>query len=82
MSYLRNSKQQKNWRMWKKGKQWICGAILFLTVMSFSAGETLATEMNAADSQAIGASESGEEVPENVVEAEGEIKATEEEEIV
>ncbi|MBC2262875.1 leucine-rich repeat domain-containing protein, partial [Listeria sp. FSL L7-0091] len=42
----------------------------------------LATEMNAADSQAIGASESGEEVPENVVEAEGEIKATEEEEIV
>ncbi|MBC1339379.1 KxYKxGKxW signal peptide domain-containing protein [Listeria innocua] len=20
----------KNWRMWKKGKQWLCGAALFL----------------------------------------------------
>ncbi|TYU99899.1 hypothetical protein FZ054_15990, partial [Listeria monocytogenes] len=32
LSYLRKEKQQKNWRMWKKGKQWICGSALFLTV--------------------------------------------------
>ncbi|MBC1904688.1 KxYKxGKxW signal peptide domain-containing protein [Listeria innocua] len=24
----------KNWRMWKKGKQWLCGAALFFTVVS------------------------------------------------
>ncbi|MBC1353891.1 leucine-rich repeat domain-containing protein, partial [Listeria innocua] len=68
--------------MWKKGKQWICGSALFLTVMSFSTGEILAAEMDAADSQAIGASESGEALPENVVETEEEKGATEEEEIV
>ncbi|HBC0574144.1 TPA: KxYKxGKxW signal peptide domain-containing protein, partial [Listeria monocytogenes] len=42
MSYLRKGRQQKNWRMWKKGKQWICGSALFLTVMSFSTEEILA----------------------------------------
>ncbi|EHK4067825.1 leucine-rich repeat domain-containing protein [Listeria monocytogenes] len=82
MSYLRNSKQEKNRWMWKKGKQWICGSALFLTVMSFSTEEILATEMDAADSQVIGASESGEALPENVVETEEEKGATEEEEIV
>ncbi|MBC1480304.1 KxYKxGKxW signal peptide domain-containing protein, partial [Listeria seeligeri] len=43
--------QQKNWRLWKKGKQWVCGATLFFTVVASPGLTVLATEVNAAESE-------------------------------
>ncbi|EBF5152534.1 hypothetical protein FH008_15555, partial [Listeria monocytogenes] len=42
--------KQKNWRMWKKGKQWLCGAALFFTVISSPGMIVLADEVNSGNS--------------------------------
>ncbi|MBT0175839.1 leucine-rich repeat domain-containing protein [Listeria seeligeri] len=44
--------QQKNWRLWKKGKQWVCGATLFFTVVASPGMAILAAEVNATESPA------------------------------
>ncbi|EBF5116911.1 hypothetical protein FHZ94_13890, partial [Listeria monocytogenes] len=51
---------QKNWRMWKKGKQWLCGAALFFTVVSSPGMLVLADEVNSGDATEVIA---GEEAP-------------------
>ncbi|MBC2140531.1 leucine-rich repeat domain-containing protein, partial [Listeria innocua] len=55
-----SEQKQKNWRMWKKGKQWLCGAALFFTVVSSPGMLVLADEVNSGDSTEVTA---GEEVP-------------------
>ncbi|MBC2237086.1 KxYKxGKxW signal peptide domain-containing protein [Listeria innocua] len=49
MKFSRGSTQQKNWRLWKKGKQWLCGATLFFTVISSPGMAVLAAEGNAVE---------------------------------
>ncbi|HBC0573698.1 TPA: leucine-rich repeat domain-containing protein, partial [Listeria monocytogenes] len=62
MRFSRKEREQaqKNWRMWKKGKQWLCGAALFFTVVSSPGMLVLADEVNAGDSTEVIA---GEETP-------------------
>ncbi|EAC4256962.1 hypothetical protein EIB81_14110, partial [Listeria monocytogenes] len=51
MRFTRKAREQKqkNWRMWKKGKQWLCGAALFFTVVSSPGMTILAAEGNAVE---------------------------------
>ncbi|TYV30961.1 leucine-rich repeat domain-containing protein, partial [Listeria monocytogenes] len=52
MRFSRKEREQtqKNWRMWKKGKQWLCGAALFFTVISSPGMIVLADEVNSGNS--------------------------------
>ncbi|MBC2262708.1 LPXTG cell wall anchor domain-containing protein [Listeria sp. FSL L7-0091] len=52
MKFPREEKQ-KNWRMWKKGKQWICGAALFFTVVASPGMLVLADEVNTGNSTTV-----------------------------
>ncbi|EBF5152494.1 leucine-rich repeat domain-containing protein [Listeria monocytogenes] len=46
-------KKQKNWRMWKKGKQWICGAAMLFTVLASPGMIVLADEVNSIESTTV-----------------------------
>ncbi|EBF5152589.1 hypothetical protein FH008_15860, partial [Listeria monocytogenes] len=72
-------RKQKNWRMWKKGKQWLCGAALFFTVVSSPGMLVLADEVNAGNSTAVTAGEVETPLPEESTENEVE-EITEEDE--
>ncbi|MBC2140592.1 leucine-rich repeat domain-containing protein, partial [Listeria innocua] len=66
MRFSRKAREQKqkNWRMWKKGKQWLCGAALFFTVVSSPGMLVLADEVNAGNSTAVTAGEVEAPIPE------------------
>ncbi|MBC2261224.1 KxYKxGKxW signal peptide domain-containing protein, partial [Listeria sp. FSL L7-0091] len=64
--------KQKNWRMWKKGKQWLCGAALFFTVVSSPGMLVLADEVNAGDATEVTAGDETPPLPEGSTENEGE----------
>ncbi|WP_185561955.1 leucine-rich repeat domain-containing protein, partial [Listeria innocua] len=68
---------QKNWRMWKKGKQWICGAALFFTVVSSPGMLVLADEVNSGDATEVTAGEEAPPLPEESTENEMEGAAEE-----
>ncbi|MBC1904798.1 KxYKxGKxW signal peptide domain-containing protein, partial [Listeria innocua] len=68
---------QKNWRMWKKGKQWICGAALFFMVVSSPGMLVLADEVNAGDATEVTAGEEAPPLPEESTENEMEGAAEE-----
>ncbi|EBF5117001.1 hypothetical protein FH008_13480, partial [Listeria monocytogenes] len=72
-----SEQKQKNWRMWKKGKQWLCGAALFFTVVSSPGMLVLADEVNSGDSTEVTAGEEVPPLPEGSTENEVE-EATEE----
>ncbi|TYV02526.1 KxYKxGKxW signal peptide domain-containing protein [Listeria monocytogenes] len=74
-----SEQKQKNWRMWKKGKQWLCGAALFFTVISSPGMIVLADEVNAGNSTAVTAGEVETPIPEEATENEVE-EVTEEDE--
>ncbi|EHD1588456.1 hypothetical protein JR590_002223, partial [Listeria monocytogenes] len=63
--------------MWKKGKQWLCGAALFFTVVSSPGMLVLADEVNAGDATEVTAGEEAPPLPEESTENEVE-GATEE----
>ncbi|EBF5152536.1 hypothetical protein FH008_15565, partial [Listeria monocytogenes] len=81
MRFTRKAREQKqkNWRMWKKGKQWLCGAALFFTVISSPGMLVLADEVNGGNSTAITAGEVETSLPEGSTENEVE-EVTEEDE--
>ncbi|MBC2137539.1 KxYKxGKxW signal peptide domain-containing protein, partial [Listeria innocua] len=81
MRFTRKAREQKqkNWRMWKKGKQWLCGAALFFTVVSSPGMLVLADEVNDGNSTAITAGEVETPLPEEATENEVE-EVTEEDE--
>ncbi|EBF5117196.1 hypothetical protein FHZ94_15430, partial [Listeria monocytogenes] len=81
MRFTRKAREQKqkNWRMWKKGKQWLCGAALFFTVISSPGMLVLADEVNGGNSTAITAGEVEAPLPEEATENEVE-ETTEEDE--
>ncbi|MBC1904737.1 KxYKxGKxW signal peptide domain-containing protein, partial [Listeria innocua] len=81
MRFSRKAREQKqkNWRMWKKGKQWLCGAALFFTVVSSPGMIVLADEVNAGNSTAVTAGEVETSLPEESTENEVE-EITEEDE--
>ncbi|EHK4067818.1 internalin N-terminal domain-containing protein, partial [Listeria monocytogenes] len=81
MRFSRKAREQKqkNWRMWKKGKQWLCGAALFFTVVSSPGMLVLADEVNAGNSTAVTAGEVEAPLPEESTENEVE-EITEEDE--
>ncbi|MBC2125887.1 leucine-rich repeat domain-containing protein, partial [Listeria innocua] len=76
MRFTRKAREQKqkNWRMWKKGKQWLCGAVLFFTVVSSPGMTVLAAEGNAVEtSVTVGRQVAAKEPPpEEVVKKESE----------
>ncbi|MBC1904653.1 KxYKxGKxW signal peptide domain-containing protein, partial [Listeria innocua] len=59
MRFSRKAREQKqkNWRMWKKGKQWLCGAALFFTIVSSPGMMVLADEVNSDNSTEVTAGE-------------------------
>ncbi|TYV00600.1 leucine-rich repeat domain-containing protein, partial [Listeria monocytogenes] len=81
MRFTRKAREQKqkNWRMWKKGKQWLCGAALFFTVISSPGMLVLADEVNGGNSTAVTAGEVETPLPEEATENEVE-EVTEEDE--
>ncbi|EBF5204912.1 leucine-rich repeat domain-containing protein, partial [Listeria monocytogenes] len=81
MRFTRKAREQKqkNWRMWKKGKQWLCGAALFFTVISSPGMLVLADEVNGGNSTAVTAGEVETPLPEGSTENEVE-EVTEEDE--
>ncbi|EBF5204860.1 hypothetical protein FH000_15210, partial [Listeria monocytogenes] len=72
MRFTRKAREQKqkNWRMWKKGKQWLCGAALFFTVVSSPGMLVLADEVNDGNSTVITAGEVETPLPEEATENE------------
>ncbi|MBC2262809.1 KxYKxGKxW signal peptide domain-containing protein, partial [Listeria sp. FSL L7-0091] len=74
MRFSRKAREQKqkNWRMWKKGKQWLCGAALFFTVVSSPGMLVLADEVNAGNSTEVTAGEVETPLPEESTENEAE----------
>ncbi|MBC2262500.1 KxYKxGKxW signal peptide domain-containing protein [Listeria sp. FSL L7-0091] len=72
MRFSRKEKEeiQKNWRMWKKGKQWICGAALFFTVVASPGMLVLADEVNAGDATEVTAGDETPPLPEGSTENE------------
>ncbi|MBC1904828.1 KxYKxGKxW signal peptide domain-containing protein, partial [Listeria innocua] len=81
MRFSRKAREQKqkNWRMWKKGKQWLCGAALFFTVVSSPGMLVLADEVNTGNSTAVTAGEVETAIPEESTENEAEEAAEEDE---
>ncbi|MBC1904797.1 leucine-rich repeat domain-containing protein, partial [Listeria innocua] len=81
MRFSRKEREQtqKNWRMWKKGKQWLCGAALFFTVVSSPGMLVLADEVNAGDATEVTVGEEASPLPEGSTENEVE-ETTEEDE--
>ncbi|HBC0574079.1 TPA: leucine-rich repeat domain-containing protein, partial [Listeria monocytogenes] len=74
-----SEQKQKNWRMWKKGKQWLCGAALFFTVISSPGMIVLADEVNAGNSTEVTAGEVETPIPEESTKTEAEGVAEEDE---
>ncbi|HBM4480345.1 TPA: leucine-rich repeat domain-containing protein, partial [Listeria innocua] len=76
MRFTRKAREQKqkNWRMWKKGKQWLCGAALFFTVVSSPGMTILAAEGNAVETPVLAERQvaANEPPPEEAVEKETE----------
>ncbi|MBC2262824.1 KxYKxGKxW signal peptide domain-containing protein, partial [Listeria sp. FSL L7-0091] len=80
MRFSRRAREQKqkNWRMWKKGKQWLCGAALFFTVVASPGMLVLADEVNAGNSTEVTAGEVETPLPEQSTETEVEEEVAEE----
>ncbi|WP_077954728.1 leucine-rich repeat domain-containing protein, partial [Listeria monocytogenes] len=72
MRFTRKAREQKqkNWRMWKKGKQWLCGAALFFTVVSSPGMLVLADEVNSGNSTEVTAGEVEAPLPKESTETE------------
>ncbi|MBC2238804.1 internalin N-terminal domain-containing protein, partial [Listeria innocua] len=80
MRFSRKAREQKqkNWRMWKKGKQWLCGAALFFTIVSSPGMMVLADEVNSDNSTEVTAGEVEIPLPEGSTE--NEVEEVEEDE--